>query len=146
MTSRKTKTTATAPDAPEQAVADWKAERDHVTDPSEYSDEENGESERLFREELVDELAEEPAPVAKTKTAKAKAAPRECACGCGRTTKATFAQGHDSVLKSALLKQARAGDESARTQLITRRWATEESIDAPAKAQAAKAKAGKGGA
>lgn len=42
-------------DATDQAVADWKEERDHAVDPSEYSDEENEEAERLFREQLEED-------------------------------------------------------------------------------------------
>ncbi len=64
---------------------------------------------------------------------------KPCACGCGILTEGgDFRPGHDARLKGRLLAEARSGDGEARSQLIRRGWASEESIDAqPAKASAA---------
>lgn len=40
----------------ERLVQEWTEERDHAVDPDDYSDEENEESEQLYREELEAEL------------------------------------------------------------------------------------------
>lgn len=58
--------------------------------------------------------------------------PKPCECGCGAVSlTGRFAPGHDAKLRSELLAKARAGDESARANLVARRWATDLQIDAP---------------
>ena len=42
------------------------------------------------------------------------AAPRLCECGCGEPVRRRFLPGHDAILKSRLVRQARAGDAAWR--------------------------------
>lgn len=55
--------------------------------------------------------------------AKAHKESRKCGCGCGKMTKGgEFLPGHDSRLKSQLLKKEKAGDEAAKAELRKRGW------------------------
>lgn len=59
-----------------------------------------------------------------------KSTPKKCACGCGQMTKGgEFCMGHDSKMKSRLLKEADTGNEKAIATLLERGWATPEYIE-----------------
>ena len=89
-----------------------------------------------------------------TKTTKDAVELKRCACGCGVVVKNQFAQGHDSRLKSRLLRAFDAGSEDAGEDLVTRGWRTAAELaerrarteaKAEQKAAVAKSKAEKAG-
>lgn len=47
-----------------------------------------------------------------------------CECGCGVIVKSKFAQGHDSKLKSSLLRAFNGGEAEAGDELVKRGWYT----------------------
>ena len=47
-----------------------------------------------------------------------------CECGCGVIVKSKFAQGHDSKLKSSLLRAFNGGTAEAGDELVKRGWYT----------------------
>src|SRR5262245_23476059 len=71
--------------------------------------------------------ASKPAPAPKATPAKSAKAtePKQCLCGCGRTTKGSFAPGHDARLVSLL-----------RQEVVDRKLTLAQAIDRLAKAGA----------
>lgn len=51
-----------------------------------------------------------------------------CECGCGVIVKSKFAQGHDSKLKSSLLKDWDGGTAEAGDELVKRGWKSDAEL------------------
>lgn len=64
----------------------------------------------------------QPFRVARTSALKIPKGGQKCGCGCGASVQRRFLPGHDSKLKSRLLKEARAGSDIARQKLVEQGW------------------------